>query len=596
MNIQRFYAATAREALAKARMTFGEGTLILSNRATATGVEVVATGEEALQSLDQPEPAPAPAAARSAAPRPAAPRPAPARTDLHADGPLQRPALAPAARNPVQEDTEKLAMSTLSFQDYVRERMLRRRHEALQGSAQAQAQAPAARQTALAQQPAPALAPYPPQPQPQPAYPHQHQPRSEGWQQQPQQQPQFSAPLQAHSLAAAGEAAAAASAQDLPAPVARFNPLRPVAPAHPAPSAWPQPAHLADAPAAPACAPPREHSLPPLQLHQPAGAPAAAAPALQTQGLMHELQSVKDLIEERFNTLSWLGQARQNPIQSNLMLKLIRAGYSPALARALLERMPESLDAAESVRWLMEVLERNLKTDAGAQPLYQEGGIYALVGSTGVGKTTTTAKLAALCARVHGPGSVGLITLDTYRVGAHEQLRAYGRMLGIVAHLAHDRAALQDLLGLLGGKKMVLIDSTGVAPRDPRKRDMLDVLNLPHVRRLVVLNASSHGDTLDDTLTAFKTEGTQQVILSKVDEAVKLGPAIDALVRHQMVLRGVTNGQRVPEDWEAADAHRLVATSMRAPARSAFDPAAGDLNFFFTTSAEPRHDKGTLHA
>lgn len=585
MNIQRFYAATAREALAKARMTFGEGTLILSNRATATGVEVVATGEEALQSLDQPEPAPAAAAApaaRSAPSRPAAPRPAPARDDLHADGPLQRPALAPAARNPVQEDTEKLAMSTLSFQDYVRERMLRRRHEALQGSAQAAAHNPPLHQTQSHNQLAPRQ-PALPQSQPLPA--SQPQARADSWAQTPQQQqPHF---LNGHEPLA--------GAAETPPPVARFNPLRPVAPAHPAPPAWQQPAHLADAPAA--AAPLREHPLPALQLQHPAGAPAAAAPALQAQGLMHELQSVKDLIEERFNTLSWLGQARQNPIQSNLMLKLIRAGYSPALARALLERMPESLDAAESVRWLMEVLERNLKTDAGAQPLYQEGGIYALVGSTGVGKTTTTAKLAALCARVHGPGSVGLITLDTYRVGAHEQLRAYGRMLGIVAHLAHDRAALQDLLGLLGGKKMVLIDSTGVAPRDPRKRDMLDVLNLPHVRRLVVLNASSHGDTLDDTLTAFKTEGTQQAILSKVDEAVKLGPAIDALVRHQMVLRGVTNGQRVPEDWEAADAHRLVATSMRAPARSAFDPAAGDLNFFFTTSsAEPRHDKGSFHA
>ena len=332
----------------------------------------------------------------------------------------------------------------------------------------------------------------------------------------------------------------------------------------------------------------------PLQ-QRPAASGISAATTPQ-QGLMNELQSVKALIEDRFNTLSWLGQARQNPIQSNLMLKLIRAGYSPTLARTVLERMPESLDAGESVRWLMDVLERNLKTSA--TPLHEEGGIYALVGSTGVGKTTTTAKLAAMCARAHGPGSVGLITLDTYRIGAHEQLRSYGRMLGIVAHLAHDQAALQDLLGLLGGKKMVLIDTSGVAPRDPRKRDMLDVLNLPHVRRLVVLNASSHGDTLDDTLSAFKTEGEQQAILSKVDEAVKLGPAIDALVRHHMVLRGVTNGQRVPEDWEEADAHKLVSTSMHAQARSAFDPVASDLNFFFTHSAssESHQEGGMLHA
>jgi len=493
MNIKRFTAPTSREALAKARMAFGDGTLILSNRPTANGVEVVATAEDTLSSLDgggagasssANPPLLAPTPARSAAPR----------------ANLASQAAAPS-RNPVEEDTEQLAMSTLSFQDYVRERMLRRRHEALNGPSEA----PTLAERSRDQEPLPERG---------------------------------------------------AREQRMAAPaVARHNPLRTI----------------------PMDVPPE----PPRRRQEPVAAGSAQSLAGQ-QSLMNELHAMKELIEDRFNTLAWLGQARQDPIQSNLMLKLIRAGYSPALARAVLERMPEDLSAAESVRWLMEVLERNLKTDLAEPALYEQGGIFAMVGSTGVGKTTTTAKLAALCARIHGPGSVGLITLDTYRVGAHEQLRTYGRMLGIVAHLAHDRAALQDLLGLLSGKKMVLIDTTGVAPRDPRKRDMLDVLDLPDVNRLLVLNAGCHGDTLDDVLTGFKTSGSQQAILSKVDEAVKLGPAIDALIRHQMVLRGVTNGQRVPEDWERADAHKLIGASMRSPAKSAFDPKASDLNFFFS--------------
>ena len=497
MNIKRFHAATSREALAKARMAFGEGTLILSNRPTATGVEVVATAEDSLGAVDQGHEGLQAERRLDVAP-----------ATVSIRKPLQERA-ALEVRNPVKEDTEQLAMSTLSFQDYVRERMLRRRHEALQDTRPLDA----------------AL---------------------------PERAPE---PLRERSA---------------PAQVVRHNPLRPAQAAPEAPVRQ---------------AARREHA-----------APSFAAPAMDSQGLMHELQSMKDLIEDRFNTLSWLGQARQNPIHSNLMLKMIRAGYSPSLARAILERMPEDIDAAESVRWLMNVLERNLRTDAGERPLYEEGGIFALVGSTGVGKTTTTAKLAAMCARIHGPGNVGLITLDTYRVGAHDQLRSYGRMLGIVAHLAHDRAALQDLLGLLSNKKMVLIDTTGIAPRDPRKRDMLEVLDLPHVNRLLVLNASCHGDTLDDTLTAFKTDGSQQAILSKVDEAVKLGPAIDALVRHQMVLRGVTNGQRVPEDWESADAHKLVSASMRAPVRSAFDPKASDLNFFFSHAPDHVREKGMIDA
>ena len=380
MNIKRFHAATAREALAKARMAFGEGTLILSNRPTANGVEVVATAEDSLDSLAHQASA-APAAA------PQAPRVAPSRSGSR---PGLHDPLPGDGLGAVQEDTEKLAMSTLSFQDYVRERMLRRRHEALNGTA-----APAS--------PAPAM-----------------------------------------------QATEPAFARDMAAAPARATPQR----ATPAPA----PRHAA------AVVPQMFESEPPAP-RKPA---VAAAPAINTQGIFNELQAMKDLIEERFNTLSWLGQARQDPIQSNLMLKMIRAGYSPALAKAILERLPADMEAGDALRWMMDVLERNLRTDADQEPLYREGGIYALVGATGVGKTTTTAKLAAMCVREHGPGSVGLITLDTYRIAAHEQLRTYGRMLGMVAHLAHDRAALQDLLSLLANKKMILIDTTGLAPRDPR--------------------------------------------------------------------------------------------------------------------------------
>jgi flagellar biosynthesis protein FlhF len=122
---------------------------------------------------------------------------------------------------------------------------------------------------------------------------------------------------------------------------------------------------------------------------------------------------------------------------------------------------------------------------------------------------------------------------------------------------------------------------------------MLDVLNLPKVNRLLVLNAGSHGDTLDDVVSSFKSSGIQQAILSKVDEAAKVGPALDAIIRHQLVLRGVTMGQKVPEDWEQADAAKLVRLSMRAPLKSAFDPKPADLGFFFaqpTSSHAGRFD------
>jgi flagellar biosynthesis protein FlhF len=307
---------------------------------------------------------------------------------------------------------------------------------------------------------------------------------------------------------------------------------------------------------------------------------------------------MKALIEERFSTLTWLGETRKSPVRNNLMTQLIGAGYSPHLSRAVLDKLPQDQDAQAAKKWVAQVLERNLKTDGNTLSMTQQGGVFALMGATGVGKTTTCAKLAGWCAREFGPASVGLITLDTYRVGAHEQLRAYGKMMGVVAHLAYDQAALQDLLGLLANKKMVLIDTTGLAPRDPRTRDLLNTLNLPKLQRVLVLNACSQGEMLDEVVHAFRTTGTQQAILTKTDEASKLGPALDAAIRHQLMLRGVTTGQRVPEDWEQANPQKLVKQSMHAP-KSAYTTTDLDLGFFFSQGAShaaTSSSLGALHA
>lgn len=528
MNIKRFYAPTAREALAKARMAFGDGTLILSNRQTPDGVEVMATAEETLQDMDAGMQTSSPlqkALERRAADEGMGLRKdrlqaAPQRSDglmstlEHVQArqsakqeqarEMQARPVKPInelAQHSVQDDVEQLSMSTLTFQDYVRERMLRRRHETSLDSNEAL-----------------------------PTFAQRVQDRNN--------ERGFERPM------------AAKAQQPVNAGVARHNPLRPEQ----------------------------------IQIKEGAAKSLAAAQAAP-QNFMQEMQSMKDLIEERFNTLTWLGQTRQNPIQSSLMHKLIRAGYSPVLSRALIEKLPESLSAGDAVRWLMQVLERNLRTDAAQPAIYEQGGVFALVGATGVGKTTTTAKLAALCAAKHGPASVGLITLDTYRIGGHDQLRTYARMLGMVAHQAHDKAALQDLLGLLQSKKMVLIDTTGVAPRDPRKDEIMDVLAIDGVQQLLAVNAAAQGDAQDDVMQAFKARGSQHAILTKVDEAVKVGPSVDTLIRHQIQLRGVTNGQRVPEDFERANAQLLVSASMRSAAKSAFDPQSLDLDFFFTPSS-----------
>ena len=491
MNIQRFTAQTSREAMAKARRAFGDGAVILSTRSTEEGFEVMAAAEESLAALPQtmsqsmPEPAP-------------------------------RQSLAARAQDSVERDTEALAMSTLSFQEYVRERMLRKRKEAAA--------------------PAP-VAPAAPT-SPRPAAPIQLR---------EERAPVAPAPVAAHAMGLS---------QTMP-PIRTRSPIE---------ASW-------------------EDSAPPE--------PGMGGP--RDNAMAVELSALKDMIEERFNTLAWLGSSKQNPIQSNLMLKLIRSGYSPSMARAVLEKVPADASVPDAVRWVMDVITRNLKVPGPGGSLSEEGGVIALIGATGVGKTTTAAKLAAQCVRQHGAASVGLVTLDSYRVAGYEQLRTYGRMLGVVAHLAHDRSALGDLLNLLANKRMVIIDTAGLGQRDQRIQDMLDVLDMPKVKKTLVLNAGAHGDTIDDVLTSFKARSLHGVVLSKVDEAVKLGPAIDSLIRHQVVLRGVANGQRVPEDWQSPDAAAMVRISMGSQTKSAFDPVASDMGFYFSQASVRGIDLGVGH-
>lgn len=479
MNIQRFTAPTSREAMAKARHAFGDSAVILSSRATEDGFEVMAASEESLTGVTPQAPS--------------APSMPPIRT---------RPAAAPTGfDDSVQSDTDTLAMSTLSFQEYVRERMLRKRRAALSGEELAE--------------PAPVLrAPSLRMPTPQP----------------------------------------------------------PVMPARMASMADPEPAPIRTRAAA--SVPAWQDSVPPQRMDD-GGQNRTAV----------ELSALREMIEERFNTLAWLGSSKQNPVQSGLMLRLIRAGYSPAIARTMLERLPNELAALDAQRWIADTLTRNLKVAAPEASLCAEGGVVALIGATGVGKTTTAAKLAADCVSQYGNNSVGLITLDSYRVSGFEQLRTYGRMLGVVAHLAHDHAALKDLLNLLAGKRMVIIDTAGLGQRDQRIQEMLEVLDLPAIKKTLVLNAGAHGDTLDDVLTSFKASTLHGVVLSKVDEAVKLGPALDALIRHQVVLRGVANGQRVPEDWQDPDAGALVRMSLGSESKSAFDPLANEVGFYFSQTS-----------
>jgi flagellar biosynthesis protein FlhF len=226
-----------------------------------------------------------------------------------------------------------------------------------------------------------------------------------------------------------------------------------------------------------------------------------------------------------------------------------------------------------------------LLEDEGA--LLDEGGVYALMGPTGVGKTTTTAKLAARCVMRFGADKLALVTTDSYRIGAYEQLRIYGQILGVAVYAVKDAADLDRVLAGLRDKHMVLIDTVGMSQRDRAVAGQIAMLcgaNRP-VKRLLLLNASSHGDTLNEVVQAYR-HGERPggdwdlagCIFTKVDEATHPGALIDMAIRHQLPVHYISSGQKVPEHLVPADGKALVDSVFQAGSRSAlFVPGEADL-------------------
>jgi len=274
--------------------------------------------------------------------------------------------------------------------------------------------------------------------------------------------------------------------------------------------------------------------------------------------LMSELRAMRGLLSDQIESMNWFEGVRRRPAQARMLRVLLQAGFSASLSRMLVGHLPADFGDAEAQRWLREALRRNLRAAVPDRTIFDAGGVFALLGPTGVGKTTTAAKIAAQFALRHGAQSVGLITADVYRIGAQDQLRTFGRLLGIPVHVAHDVAGLADFLQLFMNRKLVLIDTAGVGQRDPRVGELLAALSTTQVRKVLVIDAAMQAEAIDEVASAYQAHQAAGVVLSKVDEAVQLGGALDCLIRRRLELQGVANGQRVPEDWHRPDAAALL--------------------------------------
>lgn len=292
---------------------------------------------------------------------------------------------------------------------------------------------------------------------------------------------------------------------------------------------------------------------PPLASATPAAAPseptARRAPAeVVSMEVMDEIRSLRKIVEQHLAGFAWGESARSAPVKTEVLRQMLDAGFSPQFARDLLADLPVEMNAVQAMAWVKGAADRCLFTVGTDADIVDRGGVFALVGPTGVGKTTTTAKLAARCVLRHGPSKVALVTTDGYRIGAHEQLRIYGRILGVSVYLVKDAVELRQTLRELQHKHMVLIDTMGMSQKDKLVPELTDMLAGCDVQRLLLLSSTSRGDTLDDVVRAYQGENLAGCILTKIDEAASLATALDVIMRHGLRLHYVSNGQRVPED------------------------------------------------
>ncbi len=270
-----------------------------------------------------------------------------------------------------------------------------------------------------------------------------------------------------------------------------------------------------------------------------------------------ELGSLRELLETQLSSLIWNDMERKHPMRARVLREMTRLGIEPDVARRLADDLPVEINA-EQARYLpLGMLSRSLSISRRDQS--ERPGVTALVGPTGVGKTTTIAKLAARAVMRYGASQVALVSTDHYRIGAAAQLEHYGRLLGVRVYPAYDADSLRQVLELLRGCHTVLVDTAGVAGGDPRLAQQLEVLNnAGDLRSCLVLAANAHASSLDEAVRAYQSVKLHACILTKLDEAPNLGGALSVLIRHKLPLDYTTDGQRVPEDIANADARVLV--------------------------------------
>jgi len=310
--------------------------------------------------------------------------------------------------------------------------------------------------------------------------------------------------------------------------------------------------------------------------------------------VMSEIRAMRSMLEAQLAEIAWGSQQKREPVKAMLMREMLSAGFSASLSRYLTERVPSGETQEGAMNWMKAILARNLSVLDNESEILERGGVFAMVGPTGVGKTTTTAKLAARCVMRHGAGKLALITTDGYRIGGYEQLRIYGKILGVMVHSVKDETDLRIALDELGNKHTVLIDTVGMGQRDKMVAEQVAMLQGAgtQVKRILCMSATSNGETLNEVVRSYKGDGLAGCIITKLDEAATIGSVLDVIIRQKLNLYYIANGQRVPEDLHVANRHYLVDRAFKLKRETApFQYQDQELPLVVGSTVRAMHDK-----
>lgn len=303
----------------------------------------------------------------------------------------------------------------------------------------------------------------------------------------------------------------------------------------------------------------------PVKPQRPVEAAVPATPAVDPRALdamRFELHGLRELIEVQLGSIAWGQLQNCRPQQANLWRRLQRMGLSAELSQALLSKVAGVAEPRQAWRMLLAHLAHAIRTPK-VEPL-EEGGVIALVGPAGMGKTTTLAKLAARYVLKYGAQQVALVSMDSYRIGAQEQLKTLGRILGVSVTQVDPGQSLLQALTPLAKKRVVLVDTAGLPGNDPALRLQLESLASARInaKNYLVLAATSQSQVLKAAYHSYKRCGLAGCILTKLDEAASLGEVLGLAIGQHLPVAYVTDGPRIPDDLQVPRSHQLVSRAV----------------------------------